>query len=500
MNISIALHKSLSKNKSGWLVRWLLVVGILATLLAACGDESPPTPPPGANSPTSGNGPAATSGTGSGVAQQPAPAGQPLPTPTPPGPDSRRVLTIWTAGWKGNADYEKFLNDQIDNYRVRNRNMTVNWLDFGDDLANKFEEVSANPGKPGQMALPDIVLFGESDLYQFGALGRLNDMIGLGGSGLKDEYVSATFEALRYGSVYYGLPWLASTRVTIINKTLWQQATLDPAKPPRNYDELEPMLPLMVSKTSQNVTPCWVKPDPLVDFMMDDAPVYSVSGDGKGLQAAFPSNQTVARWQYFQDKSKRLVFDRDGLTKGYADALKKYAAGQLVMVLDGAPLLPGLKNSNQELYNNTLVVPYLTGKAGILPLDIQGWAIPKASKQPAEALTFLRFVNSPENQLAFAKFSGVSVPTLKKALTDSYLTSQDEPLAQARSIMAATLDRTRPPEQTLPAPLKPAEREKLLTALYNAQSSIWGKDTAPQNALTEAAKVWNEVLKAKVSK
>ncbi len=476
-----------------------LIFLLLCTLiLAACSDE--PTAAP-ANAPVTngaGNTPAATSGTGSGIVAQAPASGQPLPTPTPPGPDVRRVLTIWTGGWKGNADYEKFLNEQIDNYRVRNRNMTVDWQDYGGDLAAKFQEASANPTKNPP---PDIVLFNEGDLYQFGGLGRLADLTTLGGSGLKDDYVPATFEALRFGSVYYGLPWVASTRVTIINKRLWQQATLDPAKPPRTYADLEPMLPLMVSKTAKDVTPVWVKPDPLVDFMMEDTPLFNPSGDGKSQQTAFPSEQSVAKWQYYQDKSRRLVFDKDGLTKGYSDALKKYAAGQLVMVLDGAPLLPALKNTSVDLYNNTLVVPHMVGRANILPLDIQGWAISKASKQPGEALQFLKFLNTPENQLAFAKFSGLTVPSLKKALNDPYVTSQDEPLAQARSIMAATLDRTRPPEQLLPAPLTPTERDQLLSALYTAQGAIWAKDTpTPQAALTEAAKVWTEVLNKRATK
>ena len=475
----------------------LLVILVFASfILAACSDQ--PTASP-ANNPVStpGSTPVATGGTGSGIVVQPGPGGQPLPTPTPPGPDTRKVLTIWTGGWQGNVDNEKFLNDQIDSYRTRDRNMTINWLDFGADLAKKFEEVTTT--NPDKLQAPDLVLFNEGDVYQFGALGRLNDIITLGGSGLKDNYVPSTFEALRYGSVYYGLPWVASTQVTIINKKLWQQATLDPAKPPKTYDELEPMIPLMVTKTPQNVTPIWVKPDPLVDFMMEDAPLYTVSGDGKSLQTAFPSAATTAKWQYYEDRSKKLIFDRDGLAKGYADALRKYAAGELIMVMDGAPLLPGLKNSNADLYNNTLVVPHVTGKAGVLPLDLQGWAIPKASKQPAEALAFLKFIETPENQLAFAKSSGLTVPTLKKALTDPYVTSQDEPLSQARSIIAATLATSRPPELTLPSPLRPADRDKLVAALNNAQASIWGKDPSPQAALTEAAKIWNEVLKQRTT-
>ena len=476
-----------------WLV-WL----IGALLLTGCAEAPTASPANGLQvgpTPATTTTPGATASTGSGIQPNAIAGGQPLPTPTAPGPDNRRVLTIWTANWKGNADYEKFLNDIIDNYRARNRTLTVDWQDWGNDLAAKFQEAAANPTKN---ALPDIVLFDERDLYEFGAAGYLTDLTALGGSNLKDDYSTAAFEGLRYGSVYYGLPWVASLPVTLINKKLWQQATLDPAKPPRTYAELDQILPLMASKTPTSVTPCWVKPDPLADFMTEDAPVFNVSGDGKVRQPAFPSPATTAKWQYYKDKlfKQNGVFDKDALTKQPADALKKYQAGNLIMIMDGAGLLPALKNASADLYNNTIVAPALVGKAGLVPLNIQGWAITKGSRQAAESLTFLKYLNSPENQLAFAKLSGQTIPTLKKALTDSYVRGQDDPIAQARAVMADSLEKSRPPDQLMPAPLDPVRRDKLTAALNNAQAAIWNnRDTSPQAALTEAAKTWTDVLK-----
>lgn len=461
---------------------WMLVLG-------ACGSD---TAVPATQ--TSGATPVATggAGTGSGIVAQGVPGSQPLPTPTPPSVATRLILTIWTGGWKGNADYEKFLNDQIDSYRNRNPRVTVDWQDFGGDLAQKFEEAAANPGKNPP---PDIVLFDASDLYQFGAKGYLSDIVQLGGNTLKDDYVASTFEGLRVGSVYYGLPWLASTQVTIINKKLWQQATLDPAKPPKTFAELDTMLPLMITKTGQDVTSAWFKPDVLGEFLMEDLPLYTVSGDGKTRQTTFPSPGIIEKWQYFQTKRKQGAFAKDALTKGYADALKKYAANQLVMVMDGAPLLPGLKNSSPDLYKDTLVVSHILGKANLLPMDLQGWVIPKASRQSQDALAFLKFLNSADNQLAFARLSGLVVPTQKKALNDPFITGQDDPQAQARSIMAQSLNQAKPAGSLLPSPLTPADREKLLAALNKGLNTIWTTDTSPAAALQEASNSWKEVLK-----
>lgn len=493
-DILSSITRNLPGATRGRAAIFLVLSLFCALILTACGSDKATLQATNTPASASGATPAATggAGTGSGIVAQGVPGSQPLPTPTPPAVSARQILTIWTGGWKGNADYEKFLNGQIDAYRNRNPKVTVDWQDFGGDLAQKFEDFNSNPGS---VTPPDIVLFNANDLYQFGAKGYLADLGQLGGTDLKDDYVASTFEGLRVGSVYYGLPWLASTQVTIINKKLWQQATLDPAKPPKNFADLETMLPLMITKTGQDVTSAWFKPDSLGEFLMEDISLFSVSGDGGSKVVSFPSPATIEKWQYFQTKRKNGSFAKDAWAGNYADALKKFAANQLVMVMDGAPLLPGLKNSSPDLYKDTLVVPHIVGKANVLPMDLQGWAIPKASRQPQDALAFLKALNSADNQLAAAKISGLVVPTQKKALTDSFITATDDPQAQARGIMAQSLTTSKPVASLLPAPLTPANQAKLLAALTKSLNTIWTTDTSPTTALQEAANTWKEVLK-----
>lgn len=490
---SSAIRK-VSGSSFGRAVFFLVCSLFSLLILAACGNDTPAPADPNNPAVASTATPNVTggAGTGSGIVAQGVPGSQPLPTPTPPVVTGRLVLTVWTGGWKGNADYEKFLNDLIDRYRSRNPRVTVDWQDYGADLAQKFSDATADPSK---VAPPDIVLFGASDIYQFGAKGVLADLGQLGGTDLKDQYVPSTFEGLRVGSVYYGLPWMASAQVTIVNKKLWQQAQLDPAKPPQTFAELDALLPAMITKTGQDVTSAWYKPDALGDFLTEDIPLFSVSGDGGAKLPTFPSAASTDKWQYFQTKRKNGSFAKDALTGNASDALKKYAANQLVMVMDGAPLLPGLKNSNADLYANTLVVPHLTGKANVLPMDLQGWSIPKASRQSQDALAFLKFLNSADNQLAFAKFSGLVVPTQKSALTDPFITDATDLQAQARAVIVHSLDHARTTAGLLPAPLSPADRAKLLAALNKGLNTIWTTDTAPQAALQEASNSWKEVLK-----
>ncbi|NWJ98440.1 MAG: extracellular solute-binding protein, partial [Chloroflexi bacterium] len=416
-------------------------------------------------------------------------------TPTPVGQDQRLVLTLWTSGWKGNPDYEKFLNSLIDTYRSKYfKNFTLDWQDFGNDLAAQLAETFTKNPK----AVPDLVLLSPGDLYQFAADNKLEELAILVGTEGQNRFSPPAWEAMRYSSGdnsgTYGLPWVASTRVSIINKKLWQTATLDPAKLPKNFDELDQYLTQMRDYTPSDVRSVWLHPDPVADFMMEDTPLYQLNAEGK-KEAAFNVGAAQGKWQYYFNRRRDGYFTPEALDGTYKDALNRYAGGKLVMVMDGAPLLPGLKTQNPDLYNNTLVTLHPLSKANMLPLQIQGWAVPKMAVNKRDAVDFALFLDNDENQLAFAKFLQVVIPTTKKDLTDPYVTSGDDLIAQSRAIMARALPQTRPPEQLIPAPVPLATRDKLLNALYIAQSAIWNKAVKPQDALAEASKAWAELLK-----
>ncbi len=493
------LNKKFSRNRANWQLSWLLLMlGLYSLLLGACSD-SPTTAP---NPLPSGTGAATDTGTPgatSAANSTPAAAATSQPDsnsrPNQVGADNRQVVRLWTGGWKGNTDYEAFLNNVVDSYRSKySKTFTLDWQDFGTNLDNKLADTLAKNPKN----LPDLVLLDVGNIYQFAAAGKLEDLAPLVGSEVQSRFHPVGWDALRYGqgdnSGAYGLPWLASTRVSIINKKLWQQATLDPTKLPKNFDDLDQALPLMRDKTPLDVRAVWLKPDPVADFLMEDTPLYSKGPDAKFVPT-FNIANAQGKWQYYFNRRKDGYFSNEALEGTNKDALSRYSAGKLVMVMDGAPLLPDLKTQNAELYANTLVTLHPLSKANVLPLQIQGWSMLKDGPNKREALPFALFLDSDENQLAFAKLAQISIPTAKKALQDTFVQTSDDPLSQARAIMVQALPQTRPAEQLIPAPLPLTTRDKLLNALVVAQGATWAKAVKPQDALAEAAKAWTELLK-----
>ncbi len=505
MRVTNSLYKSISKI--------VLAIFLLTMFLTACGDtptptattnasivvvSSTPTPLPLQTAPsgTVGSGssiPAATVAPGNNQGLGPGLGGS---TTLPAVPQTRTIINLWTGGWKGNADYEKFLNQVIDDYRKLYPLITFDWRDYGDGLAAEITKVNASDPKA---TAPDLVLLSPTDFYQlayFNGLESLNDYTEF--TSKRADYLPGTLDAFKVGSSYYGVPWVGSTRLMLINKKLWQQAELDIAKLPRTYEELEAVIQPLARKTADDVKPIWLKPDPLSDFLMEDLPLFQVGADGKSRTGAFNNPITQGRWTYFQNNLNRGGLIKEALDGTSQEAYTRFVTGKLAVWLDGGDYIAQIKAQNTDFYNQSLLVSaYPTAKSGLLPFNTRGvWAVPKGSRAKGRAADFMTFISNDQNQLAFAKIapSGVVVPTVSKSYTDAFISSTGEPISQARNIISNALPNTRVPENTLPYPISSDTRTKLINALNDAQRKMWN-GTQPGQALFEADKIWNDLLK-----
>jgi len=412
-------------------------------------------------------------------------------------PQGRTIVSVWTGGWKGNADYEKTLASVIDEYRKLYPLVTFEWRDWGNDLSAKLEQ--ALKGTLDKNTLPpDLVLVSPTDLYQYAASGYLegfNDYSEF--TSRRADFVPAALDSCKVATVYYCMPWLAETRLTLINKRLWLTAGLDVAKLPRTFDDWDAIMSTLVKKTPDEVRAVWLKPDPLTDFLLEDLPLFQ--GEGSSRTPAFNNPVTQARWLNYQSNLKNGALMREALDGNSQDALNRFNAGTLAVWMDGGDSLATLKSSSALTYSqNTLVTLNPVSKPGVVPYQSKGvWVVPKNAQNKNRAVDIAGFLSNDQNQLNFARVMSpyAAVPTVQKALSDPFITDTADLLAQARSLTASALSNAKPPEKLLPYPLSADNRAKLLTALTDAQRKIWSGTTPPAQALFEADKIWAEVLK-----
>jgi putative chitobiose transport system substrate-binding protein len=461
----------------------------LVTLLTAC---SGGTVTPSATETVVASNTANPTRSGAGSAAQATP---------PVGADRRVILTVWTLNWRGNAEYEKFFNTVLEAYQKLHPETTVDWIDLGNDTVKVLDDLM-NDGKlttpiAGVDTLPDLVLLNPIDLYQFAGTNRLEDLTSLVNNDQKDRYLPNAWEGLQINAASYGIPWVGRTRISLYNRDFWRMAKLDPAKLPINFNDLDKALPAIRELTPGDVWSAWLKPDVLADFMMEDSKLVEVSQNGK-YNVVFNNSNTQGKWQYYANRRKDKYFFDSCSNSVSKEGFECFARAKITILMDGGQNLPQIKTLNSELYNKTtLVALHPVSKSGTLPLIYQGWAVPKGAPNKDKGVDFALFIANDDNQLAFAKIVQTVVPTTKKALTDPFITATDEPLAQARNLMAGFLPKTSPAEKLVPANVGFSLRDRLLKALAIAQDAVWNATAriTPLEALVEAEKAWKDALK-----
>jgi putative chitobiose transport system substrate-binding protein len=466
----------------------------LMVVLTAC-SGSPTTAP--SNNTASPSTTANTSPTRTGTSQL-------IPTGavqvTPVGKDKRVVLTVWTLNWRNNPEYEKFFNGVLDAYNKLHPDTTIDWVDLGNDtpkvLSDLLPDGKLSAPVGGVNIIPDLVLLNPIDLYQFAGTNQLEDLNTLVNNDQKDRYLPNAWEGLQLGSASYGVPWVGRTKLTLINKEMWQLAKFNPNSLPKNFDDLDKALPALLNNTPKDVWSVWMKPDVLADFMMEGSRFVESDANSK-YKVVFNNTATLGKWQYYANRRKDKYFF-DACSNGATEGFDCFAKAKIAVLLDGGYNLPQIKSINADQYTkNTLVGLHPLSKSGTLPLIYQGWAVPKNAPNKTDAADFALFIANDENQLSFSKIVQTVVPTTKKALADPFFNGQDEPLAQARSLTASFISKTSPAEKLLPNNVGIEVRDRLLKSLTIAQDAVWNATAkvTPQEALNEAEKAWKDILK-----
>lgn len=387
-------------------------------------------------------------------------------------------LTIWTIGLKGNKKFEDYLNGIYDAYKKLHPNVTIKWEDYGAEIDQKLLTAIA----AGQA--PDVVNFNTSYSLRIASNGALTDINKIITPEQKSVYFQGIYEATKVGDAVYSVPWYASLQIAMINKDLFAKAGLDPNKPPKTYAELADAAKAFHDKTDayafQPITQ--LPGEALIEgFSM-------LSADKK--KSAFDTPDALAKLTYYETLKKGdLIPNKSPYSDtSYDDALARYKAGKLGLLLTGASLLSQVEKDAPEIYKNTIVAPAPVGKSGLIPVDMQGLTIPKDSKYKEAALDLALFVTNDQNQLAFCQLATI-LPSTIKASQDPFFQASGDVKQQARKISADSLKNAKD------ATVSIANFDKLQLALNDNLNAWWAGTKSAQQALDDSAKAWDDILK-----
>ncbi len=397
------------------IARLLALLAVLA-LIAACGSSGTAT---GGGE----QGSQAAANSGAQASQAGADVPTPIPTATP--------IPLSTVGSGATKIVWWHISTQED--------QRENWQNLANAFVKEHPEVSIeitvleNEAFKAKLATamqsgspPDIFQsWGGGVLKQYGDAGLVQDLTpALQQNGWGDSFQPGPLSLYTFDGKSYGVPWNAGMVGFWYNKALFQKAGI--ANPPATWTEF---LDAVKKLKAAGITP-------IALGEKDKWPghfywVYLATrlGGGEAFEKAYTRAGSFTDQPYVQagQRLKELVdlqpFQNGFLGASYGDHQVQMANGQAAMELMGQ-WAPGANRGvaqDPDAYSQNLgwfPFPTVEGGAGD-PSDAlgggDGFAVGKNA--PKEAIDFVRFLTSVENQTAMTKAGTVSVPVVKGAET-----------------------------------------------------------------------------------
>ncbi|MBE9129670.1 MULTISPECIES: ABC transporter substrate-binding protein [unclassified Coleofasciculus] len=398
---------------------------------------------------------------------------------SPPAPSASPEIEFWTMQLQ--PQFTEYFNKLIATFESENPEITVRWVDVPwSEMERKIlTAVSAKTA-------PDVVNLNPSFASQLATRNAWLDLDNRISPADQQQYLPKIWNASTVDNKSFGIPWYLTTRVTIYNQALLEEAGIN--QPPATYAELAEVAQQVKDKTGKYAF--------FVTFVPDDSGEVLESFVQMGVQlvddsgeAAFNTPEGKAAFQYWVNLYKKGLLPREVLTQGHRNAIELYQAGETALLASGAEFLKTIETNAPDIAKVSATAPQITGETGKKNVAVMNVVIPRDTDKPEEALKFALFVTNTNNQLAFAKAANV-LPSTVKAVeaykTELSKAASGSSVEQARSISATQL--------TDAEVLVPAMKDlnKLQKAIYeNLQAAMLDEKTVEQ-AVADAAEEWNQ--------
>lgn len=444
-------------TKTKWTITVFVIVAMMSLLLAACtgsnkgGDNASP----------------------SGSVK---PSGSSSPSESSSAPKENVEIDFWTISLSPNFD--DYINGRIKKFESENTNIKVKWTDLPISAIESRLLTSIAGGNA-----PDVVNLNTPMALKLASKNALVDLNAEASEEQRSIYFEKMFDATKLGEGRYAFPWYLGLNVLIYNKQIYEEAGLDPNKPPTTWDEVVQQGKQIREKTKKY--PFVYSAHTTADLAEKGVPI--LSADKKKIEIDTPEALAHAKWVkslYDQD-----LIPKDAVQTGYAYNIDQYQAGQMAMLLTGPQFLNRVKENAPDVYKNTLVAEVPTWKPdGPIAAPLMNVVIPKLSNNHPEAIAFANFITNDESQLEFAKVVNI-LPSTKKAAEDPFFTTEgSDPESKAKVLTAKQLSRGYDFSLGLP-------REE---DLYKALDDEWKKmllgQLTPEQMLKAATESMQKIL------
>ncbi len=305
---------------------------------------------------------------------------------------TENTVIFWTLQL---GTFDKYINNVISEFEKQNPEIKIKWIDVPYSEGEKRTLASVMTDNPPDLVnlTPDFSLL----LAQKGALHYIN-------ADSLTQFNDNILEVLKYNNNYFGIPFYATSSITLYNSEYKIQEL------PHTYDEL---FNLKINNHNGYLT--------MINLCENDTLLKILNKYNINSPSTVNSEKSVEvfkKLKYIYDKG---LIPPESITQSHRDTLEKYMSGQLAFIITGSNFINMIKENAPEIYKKTKVIPQLTGSTNLYDFSLMNLAIPKRSKHKEAALKFAIFLTNTQNQLELSKLTTV-LPVNKFALQDAYFT------------------------------------------------------------------------------
>ncbi len=383
-------------------------------------------------------------------------------------------LEFWTISLR--PSFDDFFNGLIDNYQKEHEEITIKWIDMPyDTIQSKLITATAGGNSPDAVNLDTPMVL---SLISKGALADLEKEAS---EEQRNVYIKTLYDLTKIGGSAYAFPWYGGPTVTLYNKEIFEKSGLTGT--PATFDEM-----LEMAKTVKQKTGAYLYiPEYFYYRLYLDG--ISILNEEK-TSAAFNTPETLKILNEYKSAVDEGYMPKNGWGN-WDNMLQQFSTGKLAMMNSGPQSIKRIKDEAPDIYAKLEIAEPMVGKAGISMNPIMNMAVPQASEHHKEAIDFAHYITNDENQLGFSKVVAV-FPSTIKAAQDPFFKS-DTATAEGRATAVAAEVALTSSELTLGV----AKEGDILLAVQKIYEAVMQGGEKPEDALAEAEKKVNELLKQK---
>jgi multiple sugar transport system substrate-binding protein len=375
-------------------LRTTLVLVMLLGLVIACGgEEATSTPAPAAEE-------------------------EAQPTEAPMVEEGPEVLRVWITWGDDPAQIQELFNRYGDA-----NNVTV-------EVNSPVEDDKVIAALSGSEP-PDVLVLGGPDSVSTwvneGLLAPLDDLIAANNIDTGDIYPAMLAQGYFQGK-YYALPWGSDTYALFWNKDLFEEAGLDPEKPPETMEELLEYADMLTKQEADGtITQLGFVPDFSWSHLDQYAAAfggYFVNEDGTEVLLTSDPVVNALKWeqQFYSNYGADEVLRFVSSTGEYDSAEHGFMSGKIAMMVDGEWMTGDnfIGLFAPELWYGVAPIPYPEGqpeRAGTNLVQGTVVVIPSGVKSLEASGKLLAWMMSPEI-VAEEMVANFNLPSSREAAKD----------------------------------------------------------------------------------